>query len=230
MCYRPPSYSNCDQFFDILGNVLSQHKNLLLLGDMNYDLLTPSNSVVEDYENLVSSYYFRILNQITPNMATRTTESSASLIDHIISDLDPQNFNHCMINDNILSDHRMILLNLTMSSTRNSMNNKRIKVIDHHHIVNELPKISTESFEKFHHQLITLFKSHTREIELKAPPHSAKKPWFDIVLKKTSHQRDKFYKLHKKFPSNPLISQKLIFFFLSKTIQIASTFKEKKLL
>lgn len=205
-CYRPPNYKNLDTFFNGLNTILQRHKNLILVGDMNIDLLVPNN-ILNTYQNTISSSFFKIINQINQTMGTRRTESSNTLIDHMISDLNQNILKYFITNDNCLSDHRMIVLNLDLKSNINSIHSKQIKVIDYDQLTKTLPSISTSNFEDFHQQLIDAVNSNTKFITLKSSK-SQKKPWYDTELKKVGKMRDKFYKLRNNFPSNTIISQK----------------------
>ena len=81
--YRHP-HENHEEFYEILGEKLTkigQHSNVLLLGDLNINVSSESNSAKE-YKNFLLSFGLR--NFIT-NVATRIGTSSETTIDHVIS-------------------------------------------------------------------------------------------------------------------------------------------------
>ena len=81
--YRSPSISQTDCLLELrslVSQLLCLTKYIVLVGDLNFDILSNSR-VVSDYINALSDFHF--IQQIAD--ATRVTNSSVTLIDHVIT-------------------------------------------------------------------------------------------------------------------------------------------------
>jgi hypothetical protein len=117
--YRPsvnhPTLSSSEQFaqfFDIFSNIMCNFANLntpvYLFGDLNLDVLRYNiTRQVTEYIDLLFSYGFL---QIIMK-PTRCTPTSASLIDHCITNSNPESLN-CKILTSRISDHFPILCSI----------------------------------------------------------------------------------------------------------------------
>lgn len=114
VCYRPPQRGNTETFLNALNALLGKHRNFVLMGDMNIDLLSNNDPITKSYLETLSYLYFRPINKVHADMATRIDHrrSSYKIIDHVVSDLSFSLFHHFAVNDNCLSDHRTILINV----------------------------------------------------------------------------------------------------------------------
>jgi endonuclease/exonuclease/phosphatase (EEP) superfamily protein YafD len=123
--YRPPtshptlSHSDqIEQFMDLFTNLISDLQNcytdVYILGDLNIDVLKyDSNQLAQDYVDLLFSY--GLLQVITK--PTRYSNSSATLIDHVIT-APKSNFCNAAILTSMLSDHFPIIYILDSAKTR----------------------------------------------------------------------------------------------------------------
>ena len=78
--YRPPSQTNFLQFFELTLTKLRSDLEVYILGDLNICFLHKASSFCRSYINVLDLFG---LTQII-NSATRMTQHSASLLDHII--------------------------------------------------------------------------------------------------------------------------------------------------
>jgi uncharacterized protein YozE (UPF0346 family) len=87
--YRSPRYSSIPDLTEslqhILENVVNEHKDIVLTGDFNIDLLQ-YNSITQVTNFLDQLISLNLIPKIT--LPTRVTHSSATLIDHIYCNMD----------------------------------------------------------------------------------------------------------------------------------------------
>lgn len=138
--YRPPDNhtkklkidgkiydSNFEPFLEQLENVIQtlaklckNNENFYIGGDMNINLLQ-LNSTVNLYRDLVDSYNLNIVN----NVPTRVTNTSATLIDHIITNNHSTDIDVVTLATN-LSDHHYTILSLSLDHDfLNTVNSKK---------------------------------------------------------------------------------------------------------
>lgn len=88
--YRPPDTS-IDEFVDHLDEQMDKYKNLTIIGDFNINLLNKTNQT-QQYLELLELNNYKVINQIEEKYATRETETSQSIIDHVITNYENLNF------------------------------------------------------------------------------------------------------------------------------------------
>lgn len=105
--YRSPD-ENESRFIEFLGEILDSHKNLIFLSDTNFDLLA-SGPNIWNYVQTFTSKNFYLANKVNVRSCTRVTESTRSLIDHILLDIEDarDKVDVELLNCN-LSDHKML--------------------------------------------------------------------------------------------------------------------------
>lgn len=109
--YNPPDnpyHQMVDGFEESISHVLPTHATILCCGDINIDLLkdTPTTS---DYLSKLKSFELRQL----MNEPTRITPTSATLVDHIITNVDlEQILNRKAVDVPELSDHHLTYINI----------------------------------------------------------------------------------------------------------------------
>ena len=128
MIYRSESHINYAgwlQAFDaLLGDITISRDGLLLItGDFNVNLLDQASSMTRQYANILDS--FNLIQHVTK--PTRTTKSSATLIDHIITNM-PQ----CVMHTDVLpcpliSDHDAPYCTLNIRISRYAPRHKFIQ-------------------------------------------------------------------------------------------------------
>ena len=107
--YRPPSYSITDFFVDI-ENILTKHPaRHIIMGDFNINLLD-NNNAVTNYKNLLQINNFKIINTILEEHATRVTDYTKTIIDHVLLDFGSSGLVGTLdVKPSLLSDHNLIL-------------------------------------------------------------------------------------------------------------------------
>jgi hypothetical protein len=194
-------------FFELLQSVISSDtKPKIILGDVNIDLLTSSN-VRFSYESLLNSFGFGIFNRISAEMATRVTPNSATLIDHVLSNLHLDKLNQLIVNDTYLSDHRSLLVQLCDLGLNRATKSRFTTSTNFELIQNDLTALSQYNFDSFHDCLLNIIQKYTSR-KLIRVSHPNSKPWFDQELINISKKRDFFYKLKNKYPQNSYITFK----------------------
>lgn len=168
--YRPPS-TNIELFYHQFEYLLNEFNNSIVVGDININLLNTSSNQTKHYKNLINTNGFAILNKIELSSATRITEESKTIIDHLMTDTTRYKIN-ISINDLSFSDHRYILANFTTKSptsiNQNTIDQKQIlnyDSIDLNNLQNNLRKI--ESFQNLTDILKNTIKSNTKTIYIK---------------------------------------------------------------
>lgn len=212
ICYRPPNRTNIPAFEQGLQNLLSKHRRLILLGDINIDLLNENDSLTKNYANTLASLHFTILNKVDTEMATRIDprRKSSKVIDHVVSDLSPNLFGSCVVKDNVLSDHRMLLLDIKINHKINDTESNTITKINYENVSKDLSSLPTISFSLFHSHLMQPIDKNTHKVILKTNK-SINKPWFDDELRRLNNLRDKFFKLKTKYPLSIILLEKFKF-------------------
>jgi hypothetical protein len=213
-CYRPPRMENIETFEKLLEKVLKLHKNLILAGDMNLDLLQSDSSIVNNYDTTISSHFFKTLNKRKVSMGTRITSTSAKIIDHVLTDLKLELFNYCITNDCLFSDHRMIVINIAIDINGLSNESREFRAVNYTQLSLALSGIDNKDFESFHQQLISSIERHTYTKSIRSK-NFLKKTWFDAELQAVAKLRDKFHKLKLKYSTHDLISNKFKFYLRS---------------
>ena len=104
-----------DYFESLLSDLIVSWDGMLLVtGDFNIDLWQPSNAKVKKYIDLLQSMN---LDQLVTK-ATRTTKTSATLIDHMITNMSTQ-VTHCDVLTNLMiSDHDAPYICLNVRTAR----------------------------------------------------------------------------------------------------------------
>ena len=110
--YRPPSYDS-QAFLNSLEAILNKYKsNHIIIGDMNVNLLNSGSLLTQEYKELLTLNRFEIVNSIDVANATRVTELSSTLIDHVLCNRAIRHRCNAQVEDNALSDHKKLTLNI----------------------------------------------------------------------------------------------------------------------
>lgn len=117
--YRPPNPSNYNDFLNEIEKSCEVYKEFLLVGDFNTDILSLT-SACKNFKNLLNSYKCEFLNTASPSFATRTTTTTATIIDHMITNLSSKYFEEPIkIIETHLSDHKVLMLRMTVKVEKN---------------------------------------------------------------------------------------------------------------
>lgn len=216
--YRPPDNRNLSVFLRHLQNIFeaSTNKNCLIVGDININTLnssTHSISNLNKYKNLISSYDFEVINNIT------TRKSSGTLLDHVVC-----NFHHNthFINNTVnvdFSDHSAIFTHVQCHPTpiKQTIAKKITNFALLRTKLNE--KLSTISHSEFSNpnDLLNIFidafkKSFSECTESVMKTVSSKKPicpWMNPHLQSIIKKKDNFIKTNKNVLHVPWVKTKL---------------------
>lgn len=206
--YRPPTsqYSNIREFLDLYDQILENNKNMITVGDVNIDLLDQRNV---EFNNLITSNNFKILNNIHADYYTRRDATSCTILDHVHTDITSQFA--LQIGESALSDHRYLLLILFNAGISNTKTNVTKKYVNYARVRENLERqaqVGFDNFDQFHGFLKSLVTQETKTKAVQINYSNYYKPWADLRLQKLLRLKKKFDKLRKQFPSNEYFSAK----------------------
>lgn len=206
--YKPPN-TNEKIFISKLEELLPLYKNCIIIGDFNLNILNADDANILNYMNTVHCNGFGFLNKIDSTSATRTTQNSNTIIDHLISDMFNQEY-EILVDDVYFSDHKFILTSMNKSNKKQEFNNlKYKKVLDYeslnkHPIWSELDNIV--SFEELILKLSYAIEQNMKMIQIKTI--KSRNPWVTQELLDLMKQRNKFYKYKKKYKNDSYVESK----------------------
>lgn len=147
--YRPPN-TDIKKYINSLENILNLYQNSILIGDINLDLLNRESSNIQTYINSIQTSGFCILNKIDKHFATRVTDKTKTIIDHIITDLFNFKFK-ISLNDLSFSDHKFFLISLINIKNQNKNINHNIqkKILNYDQINIQELKHNLSTVENF---------------------------------------------------------------------------------
>lgn len=195
--YRAPNANN-QQFFNILDHILDSESNMIVCGDLNYNLLS-LDPHVQQYIDVINSNSFSFMNQIERNAYTfpimNGPNSPGSILDHFITDMyDKEYF---MLNKPSIADHHCLLLAfntieiLQQENIRKFRNNHRIKFLMNQYLQN----CQTESIIQLHLKIQEIIKQNTSS---KILSRRTKLPWINQEILREIKIRDRFYAQYKR--------------------------------
>lgn len=195
--YRPPS-SDLNEFITNLESTLLKFQKMLFIGDFNIDVLKLENS--SNYMSLIESLGFRILNTLSKNHATRSTSSSATIIDHAITSLPESKFSKTPVEliETSLSDHKALKMYYMLSNLEKSeftfKEFQRIDYTFYNQLVTEnLKRMANATIE----ELIAILKSSkykaTKIIRKTVRKESFR--WITLNILDMMEERDRLFKL-----------------------------------
>ncbi len=114
-----------ERFESLLGYLTVNWNGLLvLLGDINIDMLQPSNNLTKQYQSILDVFGI----QQMVNQPTRVTRTSRTLIDHIVTNY-TQNITHTgIIPCSIVSDHDAVFASVNARVARFQPRFKYIRI------------------------------------------------------------------------------------------------------
>ena len=165
--YRQPITSNYEMFYNELNKILSNFPNTILIGDVNVNLLDNSDVHVINYQSIIDSNNFTILNKIQPNFYTRSEAGATSILDHAVTDLHNKFTFDFIIGESGVADHRFLLiglndLNNSSEIPENPVEVKKIRKISWSKISKNLEKLPQSNFSEFHSNLRNLIEVNTK--------------------------------------------------------------------
>ncbi|KAK2710891.1 hypothetical protein QYM36_012159, partial [Artemia franciscana] len=132
--YRPPCGSPAkflDSLDKLLSSMLSRYKKLLFMGDFNIDLLAPSKlKQAQNNSSLANEFISSFLSTgMLPacRIPTRVTDTTASLIDNLFTNLDLKTCDVIIYDD---SDHFLILSEVTLHKPKVEHPERKTRKLD----------------------------------------------------------------------------------------------------
>lgn len=126
--YKPPDTDN-NEFLQVYEYFLEYYrKDHVVIGDLNIDILKP-NATVDKYNSIIVTNGYKIINEISEDAATRSTDTSVSVIDHIVTNI-ARHVSYDII-DTTLSDHNMLAINVDIKIQKRKMEYHTIKTVDY---------------------------------------------------------------------------------------------------
>ena len=222
--YRSPSFPSIQDFNDTLSQLLDritlENKNIILTGDINIDLLkSNSNRLATNYLDMMMSH--NLIPCIT--LPTRITQSTASLIDHIFTNVIPKNSTAgTLISD--ITDHfsNFILIDISKQKLSHpkfvsyrKINEKTLKSLnealdnERWHEVYNSNDVNT-AYNNFASKYIALVNTHLpqKTVRFKKQKHFIQ-PWMTSGLLKSMKTKEKLYISTLKFRNSVHINEKL---------------------
>lgn len=195
--YRAPNTNN-QQFFNILDHILDNQSNMIVCGDLNYNLLSPE-AHVQQYIDVINNNSFSFMNQIERNAYTfpimNGPNSPGSILDHFITDMYYKEY--FMLNKPSIADHHCLLLAFNTieiqqeQNIRKLRNNHRIKFLMNQYLQN----CQTESIIQLHLKIQEIIKQSTSS---KILSRKTKLPWINQEILREMKIRDRFYAQYKR--------------------------------
>ena len=209
--YRPPEgpkyfINNFSEVFEEqLTNAVKTNKEIVVLGDFNIDYNKADN---RDFKSLLNIFG---LKQVIIER-TRTTETSSTLIDLIITSC-PENITNKDVFPNSIVDHDMIACSRKINNI--CYNPKTVKCRSYTNyspieLKSDVAKIDWSpiydatdvdlAVQFFTSSLQLVFETHVLHIEKRVRGRPC--PWLDIDTKKLMNRRDQALRKAKKYKSN----------------------------
>ena len=202
--YRSPNKKmKCiNEFFNFLQTVLNKIKKkkyVYIMGDLNFNLLDQNDSSTEALTDIMFNNKFYPL----INCPTRISNTSASILDHIWTNITCTNIKSGILGHNV-SDHFPVLqvselgkvkTNNSASSLSinpNNLNKFRsfLETADFSNVV-----ICSDPDHAYYNFQNTLMKNFHKHFFKQSNPHKRNHSWFDKELRNLLHKKDRLYKV-----------------------------------
>ena len=207
-----------ESFEETLEKISLEGKNAIIMGDMNIDLY--KIKATDSYaQGLISSGFLNLI-----SFPTRRTEKSATLIDHIltnVSDLTGPITSGVLIND--ISDHYMTFATFPINFTKTTQTENRtilsFKKYDKDKVIDEARKIDWEFIiqEESPENAYNLFCNKIKEIQNKYiikkpvnPKEDLIQPWMTKGIRRAQKHRYKLYKHSQQNSNNNYLRTKYV--------------------
>ena len=213
--YRPPS-SSLSEFNTDLAKVLDiiskEGKNCYLMGDLNINIANMNNNLNKDFIDTMYSYYFHPMISVP----TRVTETSATLIDNIFTNVFGDNSksgvlcmevaDHCPIFLVTFKEHMESISTLNPKYKRsfNEANTSKFKSVISEYTWTDIlhsvdPQESYTLFLKCVSQAYDL--CFPLRLVSSKPHHNPTKPWITSAILKSVNTKHRLYKKYLLSPT-----------------------------
>lgn len=195
--YRAPNTNN-QEFLNILDWILENESNMIVCGDINYNLLS-IDTHVQRYMDVINDNSFTFMNEIKSDAYTFPITSGAncpgSILDHFITDMYDKDY--YMLNKPSIADHHCLLIGFNTIETSKQENfrkcrrNQRIEFLINEYLSNS----PTESLVELHLKIQEITKNNTYN---KSLSRKTKLPWVNQVILKEMKIRDRLYSQYRR--------------------------------
>lgn len=185
--YRAPRRTNVNAFLDMIDPLLEQGSNIIMCGDMNFNLLSSRDDVL-DFVNTIESNSYAFLNSL--DEADFTFPGSQSILDLFLTDMIDNQYH--VKNNPSISDHHACLL-LMRGSRIPPL--KNVSLFKHNpRIVSALRtflrQLSNQTLSQIHAGMTELVSRNTFKMRTIG---RVKLPWIDNELLQEMRKRDELY-------------------------------------
>ncbi|KOB73494.1 Puratrophin-1 [Operophtera brumata] len=178
-----------------------KYRRAVVLGDFNYNLLVPDNSV-EDYKVTLQENGYRIMNKITPKYCTRETLTKKSLLDHISTNLKENQFSLAVI-ESSMSDHKQMFFEIDkyQPPLKRTIQYQSIDYGKLQMLTEEVMNNTKNSdFDVFEEKLCkTIEQCKLTKTKILNPP---RQDWINAKILESIDRKNLLYKLHKRMPED----------------------------
>lgn len=208
--YRPPG-SPSSTFMDELEKTLHMYKNMLFVGDVNFNLLDTNSITVTEYQHIIDAYGYKIANKISPEHVTR--KMSNTIIDHVITDLTP--LPNIEIESTCLSDHNALLINckVNQSTTQSSMICKEFNKMDSNKYKSTVKQMIDDASPITSIDSLIYIINEAKKLATKTLYRYVKEDsfhWITFDILELMERRDTVYKQTLEFPNNNRLKNDLL--------------------
>lgn len=104
-------------FTDCFSGFLNKYNNIIFIGDFNINILNTQSNETAYFVNTLSADSYAILNNLSDEFTTRVTDSTATTIDLIVTDVLHLTYNLDI--DNLeFSDHKLLTFNMNKTKCK----------------------------------------------------------------------------------------------------------------
>lgn len=200
-----PGDTNLERFLDVYETQLQQRKRAIVFGDFNIDLLT-RNKTQKKYKQRINQMGHKILNKISKIYSTRDSATKKSIIDHVSTNLQNEQYNFAIINSS-LSDHKQIYLQLNKwKPTKVRFNYETINysklyaTVESHGLENDL-----NNYEELESRIKQYIKENkVSRTKILNPPQEE---WVNHDVITGISQRNHLWKQHRKNRENDILEK-----------------------
>lgn len=210
--YRPPN-GNVESFLNGLNNIFSIANNynyecIYVFGDLNIDLLKQDGCVFEFVNAMYSYSFFPLITK-----ATRVTDTSATLIDHIWVTRTENNINNYILQTDI-TDHFPVVSQFTscylhkpepVYITKRTITQAALETF-----INDLSEVGwndvfesncpDRSYNLFFNKFNHLFQKNFPERKIRVNPKHDYSPYVTPALRNSIKERNRLERLARKWP------------------------------
>ncbi len=195
----------------MLESICSNYSKSIIIGDINLNLLN-DDKVTSNYKNILTINGYVVLNNISIDHITRSSNSVGTIIDHALTSLLNLDYD-ISLSDTSLSDHKLLLVRLNKTVVKsNSLYSKT--VLDYNSIFDSciwLEILNSSSFDELITSLRAFIIKNTKIIKNQYCNNNHKS-WMNKEITDLIKKRELFYHLKKRAPNNEYVIQKYEFY------------------